>query len=133
MNPGIPITTTLPIDRIIDTLCNATYSSAYWCNEITWNHEPLDTPEYRQRMADAAEHGWDGKGWTAFFHGKNSGTVTVTDDEGEEHTVTLAEARANIQAKFTGRHLTDLLNEDDDGDTADVLLQIMVLGSHVYG
>lgn len=131
--PQIPINIGLPTSRLVDALTSATYTSSYWCHGIEWDLSP---PSEKTKEAMDAIGGWDGRGWTAFLHGRYDDKVIVTDDEGTEHVVTLRQARERIQTVFAEkhkRHLMDIVNEDDDGDTGDVLLQCIALGEVVYG
>ena len=74
-----------------------------------------------------------------FWHGelpfRAGRAVYFKDSEGDEHKLDLPAIRRglNIMAEKYPCHMNDLVSENYDHDTADVLLQCCVLGEVVYG
>lgn len=71
--------------------------------------------------------------WMEVLHmGK---TLTITDHEGDgEYTrsITLKEVHDRVQ-KTPIRHLQDMINENDDATTADVILQTVFFEEIIFG
>lgn len=114
--PDVPIS--VPAERIAYTLCAALGGgSTYWCQR-------LDIPDYR------------GCGWAheALTYGVEC-TVHIHQDE----SVLIPDtAKAIVRAlremhKHYPRHYSDMVNENEDADTGDVLLQLMVFNEVIYG
>lgn len=110
-------------ERIANLLCSAWEGgSHYWVRESSgrpyaWRREekPGD-PDY-------------GRMWLNL-------PVTVTEDEGGVvHTLDQAaiERGLKLMAEKWGRHFGDFMSENDDATTADVFLQLCLLGDIVYG
>lgn len=61
--------------------------------------------------------------------------VTFEDLEGDEHKLDLAAIQRGLSAMAMRhpRDMADALNQEDDGDTADVFLQCCVFGKVIYG
>lgn len=61
--------------------------------------------------------------------------VTFQDLEGDKHRLDLAAIQRGLSAMalLYPRHMNDALNQEDDGDTADIFLQCCVFGKAVYG
>ncbi len=63
---------------------------------------------------------------------KDGGTLSILDyNDGEKYTI-------NINDIYTRMHevpvntLLEMINENDDADTADIILQVCFLGEHTY-
>jgi hypothetical protein len=65
---------------------------------------------------------------------RDGNEIALVDEEGDEDTVTisLADVHARVQNAPT-RHILDMINEEDDAETGDVILQTVFLGEIVYG
>ena len=61
--------------------------------------------------------------------------VTVRDDEGEGHNITprLIERGVQVMQDKYPRHFEDMIRENDDATTSDVLLQCILFEDVVYG
>lgn len=66
---------------------------------------------------------------------KDGYSLTIVDSEGEGHytkSIVLADVHARVELTPT-RHLMDAINEQDDGDTADVILQTVFFKDIIFG
>lgn len=98
----------LPEQRIRDTVENALYGAInYWCDKADWDSEKLTL---KVREATYAS-GLDRPKW---------------------HTCDFAKG-LKLMAEKSPRHFGDLLAQNDDAETADVLVQYAALGEVVYG
>lgn len=62
-------------------------------------------------------------------------TLTMVDEEGEgdnNSTITLKEVHERV-SNVPARHLMDMINENDDGDTADVIIQQVFFNDIIFG
>lgn len=62
-------------------------------------------------------------------------TISLLDDEGDgdnDATITLKDIHERV-SNTPGRHLWDMINENDDADTADVILQQVFFNEIVFG
>ena len=114
---GSKYTATIPAGRIADMIVNAAEGgSNYWC-EIT-GRETLD---YSNLVMEG------------------NSTLTVTDHETEEGVIGFILDAAKcakgvqIMAEKYPQHFHNLVNENDDAETADVFLQCAIFGELIYG
>ena len=65
---------------------------------------------------------------------RDGGTLTLTDDEDEDnsYSITLKDVHERV-AKTPIKHLTNMITENDDAETADVILQTVFLEDIIYG
>ena len=66
---------------------------------------------------------------------KDGYSLTIVDSEGEGHytkSIVLADVHARVELTPT-RHLMDAINEQDDGDTADCILQTVFFKDIIFG
>lgn len=66
---------------------------------------------------------------------KQGGTLTLKDDEGDgddDSVVTIQDVWDRVQ-RTPIRHLMDMINGNDDGDTADVIIQQVFFEEVVFG
>jgi hypothetical protein len=70
--------------------------------------------------------------WLEILRG--GGTLTLVDEENgmDPSVITLKEVHERVQESPV-RHLMDAINEQDDGDTADVILQSVFYQDVVFG
>jgi hypothetical protein len=70
--------------------------------------------------------------WMEILRG--GGTLTLVDEENgmDPSVITLKEVHERVQESPV-RHLMDAINEQDDGDTADVILQSVFYQDVVFG
>lgn len=65
---------------------------------------------------------------------KDGGSLTVTDNEGgmDAVTITINDVHERVQ-NTPFNHLTDMINENDDANTADVILQTVIYNEVIFG
>ncbi len=65
---------------------------------------------------------------------KNGGSLTVIDDENgiDPSTITIADVHERV-AETPTCHLMDMVNENDDAETADVILQTVFFKEVLFG
>jgi hypothetical protein len=135
---GFSVTTEIRVtrQRIADVLCSAFesghYGSGYWASI-----------EARYAPETAAPHdkneGWymvDGEGYPSYASlPLLGGNVTVKDHEDEDGAQYLLDEAAIKRglSVLAIKHLNDILEENDDGDTADNFLQCCLFGEVIYG
>ena len=120
------------LDKIIGSLCSATYGSAYWCGSI--ESFCTDTPSFKEDPEGRWNRGWDGKLWYRFFTNQMDSVLILDKEEGEWHRITLGGTLNRIRENFSKtRHAIDLYEGNDDAYTGDALLQIMTFGELIYG
>lgn len=111
--------------RLADVMCGAIEGgSTYWCSGFHRETGP-DLPNF---YAEAA----------FYESGEYSIKVTHDDPDGDGQKITLigpteVEAGVQLMASRFGRHFSNMMTENDDAETSDVLLQCIVLGDIVYG
>lgn len=62
-------------------------------------------------------------------------TLTIVDEEGDEEnnsTITLKDVHEKV-SKAPVRHLMDMINENDDAETADVIIQQVFFNDIIFG
>lgn len=62
-------------------------------------------------------------------------TLTMVDEEGEgdnNSTITLKDVHDRV-SNAPARHILDMINENDDGDTADVIIQQVFFNDIIFG
>ena len=62
-------------------------------------------------------------------------TLTMVDEEGEgdnNSTITLKDVHERV-SNAPARHILDMINENDDGDTADVIIQQVFFNDIIFG
>ena len=62
-------------------------------------------------------------------------TLTMVDEEGEgdnNSTITLKDVHERV-SNTPARHILDMINEDDDADTADVIIQTVFFNEIIFG
>lgn len=64
---------------------------------------------------------------------KDGGTLTMKDLEGDEDmTITIKDVYEKVQLT-PFEHLSNMINENDDAETADVILQTVFYGEVIFG
>jgi hypothetical protein len=118
-------------------------SETYFHNSLCNGHQIADyglyldycETEYKeaaQRLRDAGQSPCLEDVWMEIL--KGGGTLTLVDDEnGEEPSaIKLADVHERVQNTPT-YHMMNAINEQDDGDTADVILQTVFYGDVIFG
>jgi hypothetical protein len=121
---SIPIIFNLPIHRLSDALVSAFEGGSNgWMDHIQ-THVP-----YKTLTDDLASITDDGAPLFTIKYGEEEGNR-------RKKTLTLGELKkslVSLAASKYARHLTDLINENDDAETADVILQGAMFEDIVYG
>lgn len=112
-----------------NSLCNG-HQIAYYGLQI--DYDPI---EYKQAASRLKGQGFSPcleDVWMEILRG--GGTLTLIDDENGEDpsTITLADVHERVQQTPT-RHMMDAINGNDDGDTADVILQTVFYQDVIFG
>jgi hypothetical protein len=112
-----------------NSLCNGHQIADYGL------HLDYDEDEYKQAADRLKAEGFSPcleDVWMEIL--KSGGTLTLIDDEnGEEPSaIKLADVHERVQ-NTPIRHMMDAINENDDGDTADVILQTVFYGDVIFG
>ena len=112
-----------------NSLCNG-HQIAYYGLELDYSEEEYE--KAKQRLIDRDENRCLEDVWMEMLRG--GATLTLVDNEnGEDPSViTMAEVHERVQ-NAPVRHLLDAINEQDDGDTADVILQSVFYGDVIFG
>ena len=113
------ITTQIPLESVKDLIVSAFEGgSNYWYYDLR-----PDTKRTTIRF------------WHAELPFRKGRAVYLKDSEGDEHKLDLAAIQRglNIMSEKYPRHMSDLVAENYDRDTADVLLQCAVLCEVIYG
>lgn len=125
--------TPFKLEIVADVLCSALDSgygySYYWCtlkkriqpSEWLFQSEPLPTDDGHYRQDYPLNPG---------------GALVLIDDESEKELVLDREAIVRglgVMAEKYPRHFADIIKEEGDAETGDVLLQCCLLGEIVYG
>jgi len=104
-------------DDIINLLSSMRYSH-YWCE----NAGEFDLISVQQKILDGGKH-------IAKEFDESDGKIIG------RYPVSLATLKKGLQRMATEypKHFADIVNDNDDADTADVLLQLSTLGELRYG
>ena len=122
MNNAIQIKMTVELDRqrVVDTFINALEGgSNYWLTSYSLGSGEDDSEKELQ----------------AILNGERTMTVKENDRDEKSHVVTVKDIEAALQdmANRYPWHFKNLVDENDDAETADVLLQLAALKEVVYG
>lgn len=123
------------LERIADILCSAVdpgYEAiAYW-GEVRDKREP-EAWDFLPEEAIAE----NGKTYRHYYPLNKGGALIIRDNEAdkEHYTLDLKAVKRGLalMAKSYPKHFADILAENDDNDTADVLVQLSLFGDIVYG
>lgn len=131
---SINIKQEVSFQRIADVLCGAVdpgYEAiSYWGEVRTktepsaWTFEPEDSKHE--------------KGHYRHYYPLNAGGALIIRDneaDGAQYTLDLAALKKGLQLMATKypKHFADILAENEDNDTSDVLVQLALFGDVVYG
>jgi len=135
---NVPIT--LSRQRIADVLCNAfeggAYGSGYWAQTDLYEFDNATVEQ------DPKHESWlmvDGEGYPPYAAlPLLGGTVTVIniedgDDEKFKPSPLNEESIKRGLSVLAIKHLNDIIEETDDGNTADIFLQCCLFGEVIYG
>ena len=112
-----------------NSLCNG-HQIAHYGLQLDYDEKEYD--KARKRLQKKGESPCLEDVWMEILRG--GGSLTLVDEEnGEEpQTITLKEVHERVQ-ETPVRHLMDAINEQDDGDTADVILQTVFYQDVIFG
>ena len=123
----------VPLERIVNCIIGAVEGgSNYWLNEMHC------LPASRDIRADlmardliwyAEEEFWTRGGGATFKFDKPTADSTGTANVG----MTQLRNGLNIMAQKAPRHFSDLIRENDDAETHDVFIQMVLFGEIIYG
>lgn len=113
----------------LNSLCNG-HQIAHYGLQMDYSEKEYD--KARKRLEKKGESACLEDVWLEILRG--GGTLTLVDEEnGEEpQTITLKDVHERVQ-EAPVRHLLDAINEQDDGDTADVILQTVFYQDVIFG
>lgn len=112
-----------------NSLCNGHQIADYGL-QLDYDEEEYD--QARERLEANGTSPCLEDVWMEMLRG--GGTLTLIDEEnGEEPSlIKLSDVHERVQ-NAPVRHLLDAINEQDDGDTADVILQSVFYGDVIFG
>jgi hypothetical protein len=126
----ISIKQEVKLTRIADLLCSALEGgSSYWC-DINWQRStapPKIAPEIKKEFGESKHISWP------LSDNGHLCVVDLTDDEEYFLDLPLIVVGLQAMADKYPKHFADLLNEDEDADTADTFLQCCLFGEERYG
>lgn len=121
----VQVMTEVPFQNVADVICNAIEGgSHHWCHDFVRENGPDLSNFYAQ--SEFYENG-NYRIRVRFDNPKDEGDKTIWI--GPEQ----VEAGVQLMATKYPRHFSDLMTEDHDATTGDVLLQCIVLKDVVYG
>jgi hypothetical protein len=122
MNNAIQIKMIVEVDRqrVVDTLINALEGgSNYWIEKYSLGSGEDDSEKELQNILN------------------NKATMTIQENERDAKTYQLTgecfEKALQKMANMYSWHFKNLVDENDDAETADVLLQLATFGRIIYG
>ena len=112
-----------------DSLCNG-HQIAYYGIQLECDDKEYD--KAKERLVKKGERPCLEDVWMEILRG--GGTLTLVDEENglEPEVISLQDVHARVQETDV-RHLLDAINEEGDGDTADVVLQSVFYGKVIFG
>jgi hypothetical protein len=112
-----------------NSLCNG-HQIAYYGLQIDYDEKEYD--KAKKRLVKRGESPCLEDVWMEILRG--GGTLTLVDEENgmDASTINLQDVHDKVQLSDF-RHLLDAINEEDDSDTADVILQSVFYGEVIFG
>lgn len=112
-----------------DSLCNG-HQIAYYGLQLECDDKEYD--KAKKRLIKKGERPCLEDVWMEILRG--GGTLTLVDEENglEPSVISLHDVHARVQ-ETDARHLLDAINEQGDGDTADVVLQTVFYREVIFG
>lgn len=130
----IEVKTSVEYSRATDLIVGAFEGgSRYWINGIDWGGLKTRHKESPWKEKDLMCTYSEVMSWCC-IHGTDF-WVQVEDDDRELHNITPARIERGVQtmADSFPRHFNDMMRENDDATTSDVLLQCILFNDIVYG
>jgi len=113
-----------------NSLCNGSQIAFYG---LSIEYDPKEYNKSKKSLEKANQSLCYEDVWMQML--KDGYSLTIVDSEGEgdyTKSITLADVHARVKLTPT-RHLMDAINEEDDGDTADVILQTVFFKDIIFG
>ena len=112
-----------------NSLCNG-HQIAHYGLQMDYSEEEYE--EAKKRLQKKGEDDCLEDVWLEIL--KGGGTLTLVDEENgmDPSVITLKDVHERVQ-EAPVRHLLDAINEQDDGDTADVILQSVFYQDVIFG
>jgi hypothetical protein len=134
MKEGFRITLTPELSEELfhNALCNGLgYISGYG---LSVDYSKKDYAAAKAKLVDTSEFGGVCYEDVLLQILKDGSTISIVDEEGVEDTVsiTLADVHTRVQETPVD-YLMQMINEEDDAVTGDVILQTVFLGEVIYG
>ena len=135
MREGFKITLTAQLSEelFFNALCNGLN---YICSGygLSVDYTKADYKTAKAKLTDTSEFGGVCYEDVLIQILRDGNTISLIDEEGGEDTVTitLADVHARVQNTPVD-YLMQMINEEDDAVTSDVILQTVFLGEIVYG
>lgn len=125
MNITVPVE--IPNRMIRDVLETANEHSGYWAQVTSQSHQ---IPRF-----ELLEKILDGDGWIEYGEVDESKPFGPLEVGEERYRLDLESVRKGMKlvAEKYPRHFADIMNDNHDATTGDVLLQCCLLGEIVYG
>lgn len=128
------VTQTLPIQRVSDVLCSAIEGGSNYWYEYVGEVEPK-TWEFDSELVPGLPAG------VHYLHDyplNPGGALLLGDMEDSDHGTMRLDSEAVqkglvVMAEKYPKHFANILTEDDDAETGDVLLQCCLFGGIIYG
>ena len=123
---AVTLNIAVPAERINDMLCSALEGgSVYWAVRCSVLNDDYKGQEYAHQVPMA--------GGTVFvFYDPDENGHLPHLEKATLDRASIDKGMAVFQTVAKGRHLVDLLNENDDAETGDVFLQCCLFGEVVY-
>lgn len=133
---SIPVTVAVTRSNVADQLCAAIEGGiGYWCPRQEFKYTKPDSPV---PVMDAGRE--DAKIWPCYDYPLQPGgavTFKAEDGKGKKKTIVLnldtITKGLQLMAQHSPRHFANLVNENGDATTGDVLVQYVAFGEIVYG
>ena len=129
----ITLTPELSEELFYNALCNGLN---YICSGygLSVDYSKADYKNAKAKLVDTSEFGGVCYEDVLLQILRDGNTISLVDEEGGEDTVsiTLSDVHARVQETPTD-YLMQMINEEDDAVTADVILQTVFLGEVIYG
>jgi hypothetical protein len=112
-----------------NSLCNG-HQIAHYGLQMDYSEEEYE--EAKKRLQKKGEDDCLEDVWLEIL--KGGGTLTLVDEENgmDPSVITLKDVHERVQ-EAPVRHILDAINEQDDGDTADVILQSVFYQDVIFG
>ena len=112
-----------------NSLCNG-HQIAYYGLQLDYDEKEYENA--KKRLVKKGESPCLEDVWMEILRG--GGTLTLVDEENglDPSVISLQDVHERVQ-NTDPRHLLDAINENDDSDTADVILQTVFYGEVIFG